>query len=64
MLKTLPPREVNAGMSEVIKYGAIKDEAFFTFIEENCESLKNLQDIEKLLVKKAARIRSYFCPIH
>lgn len=48
VLKTLPPREVNAGMSEVIKYGAIKDEAFFTFIEENCESLKNLQDIEKI----------------
>ncbi|MFC1558417.1 3-dehydroquinate synthase [candidate division KSB1 bacterium] len=55
VLKTLPPREVNAGMSEVIKYGAIKDEAFFTFIEENCENLKSLQDMEKI---EKALIRS------
>ncbi|MBN8531088.1 MAG: 3-dehydroquinate synthase, partial [Alphaproteobacteria bacterium] len=32
-LKTLPPRELRAGYAEVVKYGAIGDEAFFTWLE-------------------------------
>jgi len=48
VLTTLPPREVNAGMSEVIKYGAIKDESFFTFIEENFEDINSLKNMEKM----------------
>jgi 3-dehydroquinate synthase len=38
-LDTLPPREVAAGMSEVIKYGLIRDEAFFRWLEEHAEGL-------------------------
>ena len=38
-LDTLPPREVAAGMSEVIKYGLIRDEAFFRWLEQNAEGL-------------------------
>jgi len=40
-LKTLPDREFNAGMAEVIKYGLIWDASFFHWIEENVEPLKN-----------------------
>ena len=38
-LDTLPPREVAAGMSEVIKYGLIRDEAFFCWLEQYAEGL-------------------------
>ncbi len=38
-LDTLPPREVAAGMSEVIKYGLIRDEAFFHWLEKHAEGL-------------------------
>ena len=39
-LKTLPPREISAGLAEVIKYGPIADMAFFEWIENNIEALK------------------------
>ena len=38
-LDTLPTREMAAGMSEVIKYGLIRDESFFLWLEENAEGL-------------------------
>ena len=41
-LKTLPQREFSAGMAEVIKYGLIRDEAFFTWLEKNMEGLMKL----------------------
>ncbi len=48
VLNTLQPRELNAGMGEVIKYGAIYDESFFKFIEENFEDLRSLKDMKKI----------------
>ena len=41
-LKTLPPREFSAGLAEVIKYGLIRDEAFFDWLEKNIEGLMKL----------------------
>ena len=41
-LKSLPPREFAAGMSEVIKYGIIYDHAFFTWLETHLEKLYQL----------------------
>ncbi|MGV1016114.1 MAG: 3-dehydroquinate synthase [Fluviibacter phosphoraccumulans] len=38
-LDTLPPREMAAGMSEVIKYGLIRDPAFFSWLEQQAEGL-------------------------
>ncbi|MGB5082358.1 MAG: 3-dehydroquinate synthase [Burkholderiales bacterium] len=38
-LKTLPERELRAGLAEVIKHGLIRDAAFFGWIEENLERL-------------------------
>ncbi len=38
-LDTLPPRELAAGLAEVVKYGAIHDAAFLGWIEENAAAL-------------------------
>ncbi len=38
-LKTLPPRELSAGLAEVIKYGLMRDTTFFEWLEENMEAL-------------------------
>ena len=39
VLKTLPPRELSAGLAEVIKHGLIRDEAFVAWLEQNVDSL-------------------------
>lgn len=39
VLKTLPPREISAGLAEVIKYGPIADMAFLDWIEANLDAL-------------------------
>ncbi|MGM0477031.1 MAG: 3-dehydroquinate synthase [Pseudomonadota bacterium] len=38
-LETLPPREVSAGLAEIIKYGIIRDAEFFAWLEANMEAL-------------------------
>ncbi len=38
-LDTLPPRELSAGLAEVIKHGAILDAAYFDWIEANIAKL-------------------------
>ncbi len=39
-LKTLPIREFNAGIAEVIKYGILGDYDFFVWLEENIDAIK------------------------
>ncbi|MBQ0958092.1 3-dehydroquinate synthase [Ideonella sp. 4Y11] len=39
-LATLPPRELSAGLAEVIKYGPIHDPAFLVWLEQNIEALR------------------------
>ncbi len=39
VLKSLPPRELSAGLAEVIKHGLIRDGAFFAWLEQNMEKL-------------------------
>jgi 3-dehydroquinate synthase len=39
LLKSLPAREVSAGLAEVIKYGLISDYDFFVWLEQNVELL-------------------------
>ena len=41
-LSTLPPRELSAGLAEVIKYGLIRDADFFLWLERNISQLVNL----------------------
>ena len=38
-LATLPPRELRAGLAEVIKYGAIRDARFFQWLEQERAAL-------------------------
>lgn len=38
-LATLPPRELRAGLAEVIKYGAIRDARFFQWLEQERQAL-------------------------
>lgn len=42
ILKSLDPRELKAGISEVIKYGMIKDERLFSFLEESVDEILSL----------------------
>ncbi|UFS69655.1 3-dehydroquinate synthase [Geomonas sp. RF6] len=39
LLDTLPDREYLSGLGEVVKYGAVLDAPFFTFLEENVDRL-------------------------
>lgn len=41
-LRSLPSRELSAGLAEVIKYGLICDEPFLTWLEDNIHALLSL----------------------
>lgn len=41
-LKTLPARELSAGLAEVIKYGLICDKPFLAWLEDNMQALRAL----------------------
>lgn len=43
-LKTLPQRELSAGIAEVIKYGLIRDADFFVWLENNMHKLMLLDE--------------------
>lgn len=61
-LKTLPKRELLAGYAEVVKYGLIDDENFFEWLEDNGQSVCNLDSgavsyaIEESAKAKAALV--------
>ena len=44
-LATLPARELSAGLAEIIKYGAIIDPAFLTWLEQHCQQLLALDNV-------------------
>ena len=52
-LQTLPPRELRAGLAEVVKYGVIADAEFFGWLEENAAEALQLepQIIEKIIAR-------------
>lgn len=39
VLTSLPEREYRAGLAEVVKYGVILDEAFFSYLEQNASTV-------------------------
>lgn len=39
VLRTLPQRELSAGLAEVIKYGLIRDQVFYTWLQANMDLL-------------------------
>ena len=58
-LKTLDPRDVAAGLAEVVKYGVIRDVDFFNWLEGHVSDLLN-RSPESLIyaVKKACQIKA------
>lgn len=52
-LNTLPERETEAGLAEVVKYGIISDEKFFSYLEENAEKILNRDTrvLEKIVTR-------------
>lgn len=58
-LKTLPHREVNAGLAEVIKYGAILDCSFFEWLEQHVDKLVALdQAALQQCIARCCRIKA------
>ena len=58
-LRTLPKREWVAGLAEVIKYGIIADEQFFTFLERDMSRLLDRHpDVVGAAVKRSCEIKA------
>jgi len=58
-LKTLPERELSAGLAEVIKYGPIADAAFLDWIEANMELLRSRDRVAlAFAVKRSCEIKA------
>lgn len=58
-LETLPAREIKSGLGEVVKYGVISDEKFFTYLEKNADKIL-ARDLEVLahVVKCSCEIKA------
>ena len=58
-LRTLPRREWVAGLAEVIKYGIIADEEFFSFLEHEIPSLLKLKETPVThVIKRSCEIKA------
>lgn len=58
-LKTLPKRELLAGLAEVIKYGVIHDKELFDFLEVNRDKILNLdRDALTNIIKRSCEIKA------
>ncbi len=53
MLSTLPEREFQSGLYEVLKYGLIYDSSFFSFLESHLDSLRAREDetLERVIAR-------------
>lgn len=57
-LETLPEKEFNNGMAEIIKYGIIDDEKMFSLLEDNMDAVKSRDSAVLLkLVENCCRIK-------
>lgn len=58
-LDTLPLRELRSGLAEVIKYGVIWDEEFFSYLEKNLSAIMNKQPAEMLeIIRRSCAIKA------
>ncbi len=58
-LSTLPPRELRAGLSEVIKYGVIADADFFRWLEENIDAALQLDtNVLQRIIQRSCEIKA------
>jgi 3-dehydroquinate synthase len=58
VLKTLDVRELRAGLAEVVKYGIIRDEDFFRFLEDNPKDLLDLKDPLVRAIERSCEIKA------
>ncbi len=59
-LTTLPEREFNAGLAEIIKYGPIADMAFFDWLEQNMPALRaRRHDVLRVAVQRSCEIKAW-----
>ncbi len=59
VLRSLPEREFRSGLSEVIKYGVIRDPRFFSYLERHAgEILKRKEDVLAHVVRRSCRIKA------
>jgi 3-dehydroquinate synthase len=59
ILRTLSAREISNGLAEIIKNGAILDDDFFSYIENNIEKIRNLDEqVIVQLVTRSAEIKA------
>lgn len=59
VLATLPRRQLCAGLAEVIKYGLIRDPAFFQWLEQNLHRLLALEgEALKYAIEQSCRIKA------
>lgn len=60
VLQTLPKRELICGMGEVVKYGVILDEKFFSFIEKNfSKALSGNKKILSHIIRRSCELKAY-----
>lgn len=58
-LSTLPVREFNAGMAEVIKYGILGDKDFFAWLEKNIDAIKSGdKQVLSVMIEKCCRCKA------
>jgi 3-dehydroquinate synthase len=58
-LKTLSPRELSDGLAEIIKHGVILDGEFLSYLEENLDRIKSLDDqVLERVVSRSAEIKA------
>ena len=59
-LDTLPPREMAAGLAEIIKYGPIADMSFFEWLEANIDALREgHRDAQVHAVRRSVEIKAW-----
>lgn len=59
VLRSLPDRELSAGLAEVIKYGLIADQAFFRWLEKNMDSLlRKDEDALAYAIERSCQIKA------
>jgi 3-dehydroquinate synthase len=59
VLRTLPRREWIAGLAEVIKYGIIADDAFFSYVQRHMpDLLKQVPKVVTAVVKRSCELKA------
>lgn len=58
LLRTLPGRELKAGLAEIIKYGVIRDSAVFELLEREREDILKLGPTLEQLIVRSCRIKA------